>query len=505
MKSISFDETTTHSPPKLDAMGGMMPSEVDPEIAKYAQGRSQQEMAQLNASIMQTIQLYADSKGKPNGFADDEEVDMEDFHRFLDELEKQEAEREQTIQNTEMDIMFPDPGFVVKVREDVNGQPGGKVFINVCQCAKVGHPSRYNPETGVVDTSEVLNIAKALKDQSMSANVRVPISLGQPKSDKDAKGSDCLVFDVVFHPDTLTQAEESIDTKYFIIEMALEWIEEKHKLVLERDAKFPKMKYKGSGDPEPHNIRVPKKSKITQLDDSGLSGPVMRPQEGSSKIMELNGGGVSGNANRQQQGKKKEKKENENEKEEDNGVFFDKEFARNLGEGFLGKEATDKKKHKGIQEVDEKEVELQKSKKQAEQMRKRANQPEVEFFQQETSEETGKKRYVEIEKEQLDGLYAMGDDDLEAVRPPKLLVRLFVPDLESAADMELNISSDELEFETDGSHGDYYSKMLLPFAVDESKSKAKFDKQGRVLSVFLPTIDRRMLLEFGNGFLWELE
>ena len=70
-------------------------------------------------------------------------------------------------------------------------------------------------------------------------------------------------------------------------------------------------------------------------------------------------------------------------------------------------------------------------------------------------------------------------------RPKELLVRLELPKLQSAADMELDIKGSFLEFSVPGT---YQLKQKLPFPVDEASGDAKYNKTQKVLTVTLTVL-----------------
>ena len=57
---------------------------------------------------------------------------------------------------------------------------------------------------------------------------------GRPRTDSDKSGSSCIVFDACIHEDPMEKSIEDVDFKYFLITLALEWVEAKHNLSLSR-------------------------------------------------------------------------------------------------------------------------------------------------------------------------------------------------------------------------------------------------------------------------------
>jgi len=87
-----------------------------------------------------------------------------------------------------------------------------KVFFNLGKSEKID-----KPELVMKDGEE---------------QTRLPMSLGAPFEDVDAKGEACLVFDVLFHPVTLEDATDDFMFLKFIVEMCIMRVEEKHEISL---------------------------------------------------------------------------------------------------------------------------------------------------------------------------------------------------------------------------------------------------------------------------------
>jgi len=105
---------------------------------------------------------------------------------------------------------------------DVDGK---KIFFNLGKSKKVDAPELV------------------LKDGE--EQTRLPMSLGAPFEDVDAKGEACLVFDVLFHPVTLEDATDYMFLK-FIVEMCIMRAEEKHEDLprFNSERKWKKLKQK---------------------------------------------------------------------------------------------------------------------------------------------------------------------------------------------------------------------------------------------------------------------
>jgi dynein assembly factor 2 len=159
---------------------------------------------------------------------------MEYAEEISDPENKKQYEKEITELEKErgIDISFinPEPCYVIK--SSVNGQK--KAFINICKNDKVGTP-----------TSEPME-----KSGSRGLTWSLPFTQAPPRDDIDKNGNRCVVFDVVFHPDTYRLAENNSQFKKMLNNTALDGVEDNFGVQLDRkNLKFPKMKYKGSPIP----------------------------------------------------------------------------------------------------------------------------------------------------------------------------------------------------------------------------------------------------------------
>lgn len=116
----------------------------------------------------------------------------------------------------------PRPGFVAKTRSAT--RRGAKVFINICQ-----HEA--------VDTPQPMEAG-----EDGSVPLRIPLSLGPPREDLDKDGELCTVYDVVFHPDTVTNSLADTDFRQLMLELSLYQIKQKHSDDLSHEITYPKLK-----------------------------------------------------------------------------------------------------------------------------------------------------------------------------------------------------------------------------------------------------------------------
>lgn len=180
-------------------------------------------------------------------------------------VRQQKGEATAADKQAEGQDIVPEPGFVIKTVDD----KGGKVFINICGSDKVAPPgARW------VDGQVPEEVQRALDqgdeaDEAAQQALRCPISLGEPRVDMDRKGEACTVFDCVFNDEVASTASKGHrQLKNFIIELALGWIQHKHKVVLDPKYKLPRMRYKGE-HVESMRIRVDKKALVEEVAGGG--------------------------------------------------------------------------------------------------------------------------------------------------------------------------------------------------------------------------------------------
>lgn len=103
----------------------------------------------------------------------------------------------------------PEKGFVVKTTE----KNGGKVFVNMTHHELIEPmQEKYIPEQD--------------RDKSggNDRGVRIPLSLGEQREERDKKGEPALVFDVIWAPDTVKRAQSDPALRQAIVELAFAYI-----------------------------------------------------------------------------------------------------------------------------------------------------------------------------------------------------------------------------------------------------------------------------------------
>ncbi|XP_014367979.2 protein kintoun [Papilio machaon] len=126
------------------------------------------------------------------------------------------------------DITFINPkgGYVIKT--SVAGDR--KAFINICSNENIGKPSH---------SVESVNGQKGM-------NWQIPYSLIPPREDYDNNKQRCIIYDVVFHPDTLRMAEVNERFREIVNKTAFDGLQSTYKIHLDiNNCRFPKSNYKG--------------------------------------------------------------------------------------------------------------------------------------------------------------------------------------------------------------------------------------------------------------------
>ncbi|XP_058125656.1 protein kintoun [Anopheles ziemanni] len=143
--------------------------------------------------------------------------------QYEEELAILEAER-----GYDVKFLNPKPGYVIKTV--VDGKRKG--FINVCQCELVQKPSI---------------VPGKYEHESKAVQWNIPYAQSQPRRDYDNKRIECIVYDVMFHPDSLGLAARNDHFRKLLNDTSLDAVEGAFKVKLDRaNLRFPKLQYKGT-------------------------------------------------------------------------------------------------------------------------------------------------------------------------------------------------------------------------------------------------------------------
>jgi hypothetical protein len=152
----------------------------------------------------------------------------------------------------------PAKGFALKTVD----RAGGKVFINVCASPQIPKPPPI--------TAEML--------QEEQTRVRIPLSMGEAREDTDKEGKACTVYDAIMHTEVVERAKTEKEMKDFVVELCLQWVEQKFELALRRPAKFPKGLL-AKGEPDIQTIRRNTNHMVAEVGKGAYASQAPEPVE----------------------------------------------------------------------------------------------------------------------------------------------------------------------------------------------------------------------------------
>ncbi|ERE70098.1 PIH1 domain-containing protein 1 [Cricetulus griseus] len=163
------------------------------------------------------------------------------------ELQQAQTDRPESTQ------IQPQPGFCIKTNSSE-----GKVFINVCHSPSIPPP---------VDVTEDELLQMLQEDQ---AGFRIPMSLGEPHAELDAKGQGCTAYDVAVNSNFYLRMQNSDFLRELVVTIAREGLEDKYGLQLNPEWRM--LKYRPFlGSISQQNIRSRQRPRIQEL--GTLQGP----------------------------------------------------------------------------------------------------------------------------------------------------------------------------------------------------------------------------------------
>ncbi|KAK1793426.1 hypothetical protein P4O66_011809 [Electrophorus voltai] len=156
----------------------------------------------------------------------------ENRKKYEEEITQLEQERGNNVQ-----FIHPKPHHVLKT--SIDGKE--KCFINICSNELINKPT--------------CNAGRS-EDGRVGQQWSLPYSLSPGRPDRDVKGNKCMIYDVVFHPETLYIAVKNARFMKLVNSTATQGIEDAFKVKLDRmNVKVLKGQYKGV--PHPAVIRKP--------------------------------------------------------------------------------------------------------------------------------------------------------------------------------------------------------------------------------------------------------
>ncbi|KAK5797143.1 pre-RNA processing PIH1/Nop17-domain-containing protein [Linnemannia elongata] len=185
-----------------------------------------------------------------------------------------------------MTEITPVPGFVVQTRttKQSNQVPMGNktivypaetvVFINICSSDLMPQPSKATEA----------EIRKAIQAEE-GVTYQVPFQVSPPREYRDSVAKAYLVVDACIHTEPYKRSEKDFDYKLYIMELAMEWVEEKCRVELSRNFELPNMKSKD--ELKKRSIILPKPPAIQEMGDISGTMPPTPTTVTSTKIQEV--------------------------------------------------------------------------------------------------------------------------------------------------------------------------------------------------------------------------
>lgn len=329
-------------------------------------------------------------------------------------------------------VLYPLAGFVVKTRKSVAvANEGSKVFVNIVQSEKIGEPVSTKTEGGTTWT--------------------LPHVLSPPRLERDKKGETATTFDCCFHPSAVARSVLQKPFRDMMTQTAFETVEKSYashgtsdKLLREYHV-LKGVDYK-TGQPQPILLSADQNDKNLQQGDD--------EQQPEAAVQ-------AKKKTRRRAGKKKRKDTGgaaSNDEKDDSNVVEAKEedaFAAAL-RGKLG-----------------------------------GKQKEAELVIDDAAGPRGGRLPVYTITER--GYFDLADHvgkDVAQRRPKELVVAFELPDVDSAANVELECQIRQLTLTAKRADGSVANSIdaSLPFEVDTEGGRAKFVAKTRVLSVALPLV-----------------
>lgn len=129
-------------------------------------------------------------------------------------------------------VIQPLEGFVVKSKDVRSGE---KVFVNM---------THHSIVEGIQE--QAVTPEDAARYGSSERGIRIPLSLGPVREDRDKKGDPVRVYDFIWATETVRRAQREAVFRQQMVELAFTYIQQKFGTTLDLQFSIPKMKYKGS-------------------------------------------------------------------------------------------------------------------------------------------------------------------------------------------------------------------------------------------------------------------
>eukprot|EP00756_Hemistasia_phaeocysticola_P013644 Hpha_TRINITY_DN15292_c8_g7::TRINITY_DN15292_c8_g7_i1::g.68348::m.68348/K19751/DNAAF2, KTU, PF13; dynein assembly factor 2, axonemal len=395
---------------------------------------------------------YADEISDPKHLAEQEE--------YLKQVEREANEKG----DYSFTFCFPKPNFCVRMKKV------GKeaVYINICDSEKVDEPKEET--TG----------------DTQASNYSVPVSMGKKREDA-VEGQKVIVFDAAFHPKATYLARQSDRFTDFLVDIAVDSVNGNPQLSDELSAKLVHeytrvAEPRAIGNIPPMTLRIAAvKGKEGEL---VFDGPKHKPdkgpafgevKKGDAFADRIAAGMGDAEAKKRVQQRKKEEKEAE-------------EAKRRAEEEEKKRKAAEAAKAEKERKLKEKEN----AKAFAAGLKGAFAKPEPPSPPEGPLPSGRQPQYTLIHQGEVSLQDTWeGPVDCMPTRkiPVKLVLRVELPEVKKASELDLNIDSKSVSL-TCAMH-DIALVVPLPHKIDEDKATAKFDKARKQLSLTLPVIPEK--------------
>ena len=151
--------------------------------------------------------------------------------------------------------ILPTPAFCLKTKAI---QSNEKIFINVCTSDAMKKPRDVTDE----------ELVEIIRTQD-SSQFRVPLSLGEPRTELDRSNNACVVYDVIVHSSLYAESQRRPLVMEFLLLLTVEGLEAKYGLELNREMRrMQNIKYMGL--PTEHRVRTESKPRIEMEESDAI-------------------------------------------------------------------------------------------------------------------------------------------------------------------------------------------------------------------------------------------
>ena len=209
-----------------------------------------------NLDFVKKLMNYKKSQNNEENEEKDEPEISDEFLSKLLESKDFKQKLAENAANMNFKSFIPEPGFVLKTKNSKND----KIFLNICKSTSIAAPKDISEE----ELLKIINNQNQSEIENAAFSFRIPMSLGEPHNELDNSGNGCIVYDVCINNEFYNKIQNNQTFMGFFIAIAIEGLEEKYKLALERSYVMLKNK-KFMGKLLEQNIRLKSKPVISEV------------------------------------------------------------------------------------------------------------------------------------------------------------------------------------------------------------------------------------------------